>query len=70
MVTVLNRIFEINFQDDTWMIQLGKMSKNAECIILRNFAPNAASLPFIKAISSQNQLYISSWEDDLVLRRQ
>lgn len=70
MAESINRIFEINFKDDTWMIQLGKVSRNAEKIVLRNFSPDSASLPFIRRISAEHNLYISSWEEDLVLERQ
>ncbi|MBA4150474.1 MAG: hypothetical protein H0X66_20375 [Verrucomicrobia bacterium] len=69
MVIGIQQIFEINFTDETWMIQLGKLSLRAEKIVLKNFAATSVSMPYVKAILTQNNLYISSWEDDLVIER-
>lgn len=69
MVIGLQRVFEINVADDRWMIQLGKISLRAEKIVLKNFTATPANMPYIKTILTQNNLYISSWEEDLILER-
>lgn len=69
MVIGLQRVFEINFADDTWMIQLGKLGLRAEKIVVKNFTPTSVSVPYLKTILTQNNLYISSWEDDLIIER-
>ncbi len=69
MVIGLQRVFEINFAENTWMIELGKLSLRAEKIIVKNFTATSVSMPYVKTILTQNNLYISSWDDDLVIER-
>lgn len=70
MAQVVNQeIQEIDYLDKHWMIQLAKQSRSAEKLVIKNFRPTSTSISFVKAISADNHLFISSWDDDLVLER-
>ncbi len=61
--------FEINFVDRGWMIQLGKMSRYANRIVLKNFEHSVASRSFVMSISAETRLEVTSWDGDLVMER-
>lgn len=63
------RTFEINFVDRGWMIELGRVSRRANEIVLRNFNPTAVDASFINRIISESNLEVVSSGEELVLKR-
>lgn len=49
------------------MIQLGKVGRTANKIVVHNFKATWSNIAFVKVISSDYQLRIVGWDDDLVL---
>jgi hypothetical protein len=64
-----NIVCEISYSDKNWMIKLGKLSRRAHRVIVKDFAPNCSSIGFVKAISCDNDLFVRSQGDDLVLEK-
>jgi hypothetical protein len=69
MTTSPNHTCEISFYSRNWMIDLGRLSRRAKKIIVRNFRPTSQSISFIKTLSNEKKLLVKSCDNDLVLER-
>ena len=52
-----------------WMIELAQRVRGAERVIVTKFKPTSVNVGFVKSVCQDNQLFIRSWNDDLILEK-
>ena len=62
-------VAEVNGQKGNWMIEVGRMSRTSERLVIRHFTPTSTNIAFVKSISLQNRFFIQSYDQDLVLEK-